>query len=127
RDEPVREQRGNDLVPHEPVEVGGYLDLREEGYGFLRINGYLPNRDDAYVPVRLTRQYGLRKGDHITGLSRPAGRNEKNPALLEIHSINGADPEKARTRPRFEDLTALFPDERLQLENASDPNNMTAR
>ena len=79
------------------------------------------------MPVKLTRQYGLRKGDHVTGASRPAGRNEKNPALLEIHSVNGGDPEAARRRPRFEDLTALFPDEQLRLENPSDPTNMTAR
>ena len=111
----------------DPVAVSGYLDLREEGYGFLRVNGYLASREDAYIPVKLTRQYGLRKGDHVTGMSRPAGRNEKNPALLEIHTVNDADPEKARGRRRFEDLTALFPDEKLNLENANDPNNMTAR
>ena len=101
--------------------------MRDEGYGFLRVNGYLPSRDDAYIPVKLARQYGLRKGDHVTGLSRPAGRNEKNPALLEIHTVNGGDPEAAKRRPRFEDLTALFPDEKLKLENAADPTNMTAR
>ncbi len=111
----------------DPVAVEGYLDLREEGYGFLRVHGYLASRDDAYIPVKLTRQYGLRKGDHVTGMSRPAGRNEKNPALLEIHTVNGGDPEAARGRRRFEDLTALFPDEKLNLENAADPNNMTAR
>ncbi|MCE9622867.1 MAG: transcription termination factor Rho [Actinomycetia bacterium] len=111
----------------DPVAVSGYLDLREEGYGFLRVNGYLASREDAYIPVKLTRQYGLRKGDHVTGMSRPAGRNEKNPALLEIHTVNDGDPEKARGRRRFEDLTALFPDEKLNLENANDPNNMTAR
>ena len=111
----------------EPVTVSGYLDLRDEGYGFLRVNGYLASRDDAYIPVKLTRQYGLRKGDHVTGLSRPAGRNEKNPAMLEIHTVNDGDPEKARNRKRFEDLTALFPDEKLRLENPNDVNNMTAR
>ena len=111
----------------EPVVVSGYLDLREEGYGFLRVNGYLASRDDAYIPVKLTRQFGLRKGDHITGLSRPAGRNEKNPALLEVHTVNGDDPETARLRPRFEDLTPLFPDARLKLEHAADVTNMTAR
>jgi transcription termination factor Rho len=111
----------------EPVTVSGYLDLRDEGYGFLRLNGYLPSRDDAYIPVKLTRQYGLRKGDHVTGTSRPAGRNEKNPAMLEIHTVNGGDPEKMRNRPKFEDLTALFPDEKLRLENPADPTNMTAR
>ncbi|MET0579466.1 MAG: transcription termination factor Rho [Ilumatobacteraceae bacterium] len=111
----------------EQVEVEGYLDMRDEGYGFLRVRGYLPSRDDSYIPVKLARQYGLRKGDHITGLSRPAGRNEKNPALLDVLTVNGGDPEAARRRPRFEDLTALFPDERLRLEDPADPTNMVAR
>ncbi|MGA1362359.1 MAG: transcription termination factor Rho [Ilumatobacteraceae bacterium] len=118
---------GDEPVSTEPVQVEGYLDLRDEGYGFLRVGGYLPTRQDAYIPVKLTRQYGLRKGDHVTGLSRPAGRNEKNPAMLEIHTVNGKDPEKARQRPRFEDLTPLFPDAKLRMESPSDPLNMTAR
>ncbi len=63
----------------------------------------------------------------MTGLSRPAGRNEKNPALIELHTVNGQDPEKARNRRRFEDLTALFPDSRLTLEDPSVPADMTAR
>jgi transcription termination factor Rho len=118
---------GEPPISQEPVEVSGYLDLRDEGYGFLRVNGYLPSREDSYIPVKLTRQYGLRKGDYVVGLSRPAGRNEKNPALLEVHTVNGQDPEKARSRSRFEDLTALFPDEKLHLSDPSDPTNMTAR
>jgi transcription termination factor Rho len=118
---------GTEQVSTEPVRVDGYLDLRDEGYGFLRVNGYLSSRDDAYIPVKLTRQYGLRKGDYVTGLSRPAGRNEKNPAMLEIHTVNGGEPDLAKNRRRFEDLTALFPDERLKLENGTDPANMTAR
>ncbi|MEL6892361.1 MAG: transcription termination factor Rho [Actinomycetota bacterium] len=112
---------------NEPVEVAGYLDIRDEGYGFLRVNGYLPSKQDAYIPVKLTRQYGLRKGDHLTGKMRPAQRNEKNPALLEVFTVNGGDPQAAKKRPRFDDLTALFPDERLTLEDPSDPTNMTAR
>ena len=112
---------------NDPVQVEGYLDLRDEGYGFLRIGGYKPTREDAYIPVKLTRQFGLRKGDHVTGMSRPAGRNEKNPAMLEIHTVNGLDPEKARQRPRFEDLTPLFPDHKLKMEDPRDPTNMTAR
>jgi len=122
-----------DLLDHEqppqtePVDVSGYLDMRDEGYGFLRINGYLPSKQDAYIPVKLARQYGLRKGDHLTGKMRPPQRNEKNPALLEIYTVNGGSPESARQRPRFEDLTALFPDQRLTLEDPSDPGNMTAR
>ena len=115
------------VLSTEPVAVSGYLDLREEGYGFLRVNGYLPSRDDVYISVKQTRQYGLRKGDHVTGMSRPAARNEKNPALLRLDTVNGGDPDAARNRPRFEDLTPLFPDERLTLETPSDPTNMTAR
>ena len=111
----------------EPVEVEGMLDLRDEGYGFLRVKGYLPSKDDIYVSVKQVRQFGLRKGDHITGASRPAMRNEKNPALLRIDKVNGLDPEQARKRRRFEDLTPLFPDEKLTLETAKDPTNMTAR
>jgi len=111
----------------EPVDVEGYLDIRDEGYGFLRVNGYLPSKEDAYIPLKLARQFGLRKGDHITGKVRPAGRNEKNPGLLEIYTINGGDPEAAKQRPHFESLTALFPDKRLTLEDPNDPSNMTAR
>src|ERR687897_525895 len=128
-----RRRGGNEQQTHveeytgEPVEVEGLLDLRDEGYGFLRVRGYLPSKDDTYVSVKQARQFGLRKGDHIKGASRPALRNEKNPALLRIDLVNGKDPEEARKRRRFEDLTPLFPDEKLKLETAEDPGNMTAR
>ncbi|HEV7758614.1 MAG TPA: transcription termination factor Rho [Acidimicrobiales bacterium] len=111
----------------DPVDVEGLLDLRDEGYGFLRVKGSLPSKDDIYVSVKQARQVGLRKGDHIKGASRPAMRNEKNPALLRIDLVNGADPEQARKRRKFEDLTPLFPDEHLRLESPNDPGNMTAR
>ncbi len=79
------------------------------------------------MPVKLSRQHALRKGDHVVGMSRPAGRNEKNPAMLEIHQINGRLPDDAKKRRRFEDLTALFPDSPLRMEDPSEPANMTAR
>ncbi|MBC8194854.1 MAG: transcription termination factor Rho [Acidimicrobiia bacterium] len=111
----------------EPVAVEGYIDLRDEGYGFLRVDGYKPSKADAYVSVKQVRQFDLRKGDHLVGSSRPANRSEKNPALLSIESVNGMPPEDAKGRPRFEDLTPLFPDERLRLEVEGDSENMTAR
>jgi transcription termination factor Rho len=111
----------------EPLDVEGLLDLRDEGYGFLRVKGSLPSKEDVYVSVKQARQFGLRKGDHIKGASRPALRNEKNPALLRIDLVNGRDPEEARRRRRFEDLTPLFPDEKLALETTEDGSNMTAR
>lgn len=115
------------VTSNEPVRVEGYLDIRDEGYGFVRVDNFLASKSDSYIPVKLSRQYGLRKGDHVVGLSRPAGRNEKNPAMLEIHSVNGRPPDDAKRRRRFEDLTALFPDSRLRMEDPSDPTNMTAR
>jgi len=111
----------------EPIDVEGYLDLRDEGYGFLRVSGYLPSKDDIYVSVKQARQLGLRKGDHLKGASRPALRNEKNPALLRIDLVNGDDPEKARDRRRFDDLTPLFPDSKLTLELPKATEDMTAR
>ena len=122
-----RDEGTEEVWDGEPVEISGYLDLRVEGYGFLRTGGYKPSKDDAYLSVKQVRQFGLRKGDAIVGAARPANRSEKNPALLRIDSINGMDPEMAKTRPKFEDLTPLFPDEKLRMEIDGDPNNMTAR
>ena len=93
----------------DPIAISGHLDLRDDGYGFLRIKGFQPSKDDAYVSVKQVRQFGLRKGDLLTGGCRPATRNEKNPALLHIDSVNGLAPESAKQRPKFEDLTPLFP------------------
>jgi transcription termination factor Rho len=112
---------------NDPVDVTGYLDVRDEGYGFLRVGGYLPSKEDAYISVKLSRQFGLRKGDQVAGKMRPARGNEKNPQLVEVFTVNGGDPEVAKKRPHFESLTALFPDEKLRLEDLSDPSNMTAR
>jgi transcription termination factor Rho len=122
-------QGGQSEAPYqgELVTVKGLLDLREEGYGFLRTSGYLPSPKDVYVSVSQARRFGLRRGDAIEGGCRPAGASEKYPALLRIDSICGMAPDEASRRPRFEDLTPLFPDEKLRLEMADDPANMTAR
>jgi transcription termination factor Rho len=121
------EARTDEPWSGDPVEVSGVLDLRDEGYGFIRVSGYLPTRDDVYVSVKQTRQFSLRRGDVIFGTSRPAARNEKNPALLRIDSVNGGAPDSARDRRRFDDLTPLFPDERLTLSSRDEPYNMTTR
>jgi transcription termination factor Rho len=111
----------------EPVEVEGLLEIRDEGYGFMRTGGYLAGRGDVYVSASQVRRFGLRKGDYLKGATRPAASNEKYPALLRLDEINGVPTEEARSRPRFEDRTPLFPDERLRLEIAGDPNNITGR
>ncbi len=111
----------------EPVAVKGFLDLRDEGYGFLRTRGYLPSPDDVYVSISQVRRFALRKGDEIEGACRPAGSTEKYPALLRIDTVSGLTPDEARVRPRFEDLTPLFPDQKMHLEVPGDPANLTAR
>ncbi|HUR48147.1 MAG TPA: transcription termination factor Rho [Acidimicrobiales bacterium] len=111
----------------DPIPVLGLLDLRDEGYGFIRTKGYLPGPNDVYVSMSQVRRFALRKGDQITGSSRPASSSEKYPALLQVDEVNGMDPEEARKRPRFDDLTPLFPDSRLHLETPGDPTNVTAR
>ena len=122
-----RDDAGNDPISTEPVPVEGALDLRDEGYGFLRVAGYLPSKEDVYVSVKQVRQFGLRKGDRLTGLSRPANRNEKNPGFHQIDTVNGNRPEEAKNRPKFDDLTPLFPDEQLVMSMRDEPLNMTTR
>ncbi len=121
------ESRGGEVNVAEPVDVQGLVDLRDEGYGFLRSTGYLPGRDDAYISASQVRRFALRKGDVIKGTARPAASNEKYPALLRVDEINGVSPDDARDRPRFADLTPLFPDSKLKLELTSEPLNITGR
>ncbi|HWE54492.1 MAG TPA: transcription termination factor Rho [Acidimicrobiales bacterium] len=111
----------------EPIPVDGFLDMREEGYGFLRTSGFLSGPGDVYVSISQVRRFALRRGDRIEGAARPAGGNEKYPALLRIDKISGLTAEEARGRPRFENLTPLFPDAKLKLELPSHPANDTAR
>jgi transcription termination factor Rho len=129
-----RERFGGEAQPNadqpysgELIEVEGLLDLRDDGYGFLRTKGFHPSPNDVYVSINQVRRYHLRKGDMIVGGFRPAASNEKYPALLRVDSVAGIDPEVARLRPRFEDLTPLFPDEKLKLETNVGKGDLTPR
>ena len=105
----------------------GILDVLPESYGFLRVTGYLPGELDVYVAANLIRKFGLRKGDVIAGSVRPPRTQEKFPALVRIDHVNGMMVEEARERPKFGDLTPLFPDQRLRLEVEGQPNHVLAR
>jgi len=129
-----RERFGGDSMPNadqpysgELIEIEGLLDLRDDGYGFLRTKSYHPSPNDVYVSINQVRRYHLRKGDTVVGGFRPAASNEKYPALLRVDSVAGIDPEVARLRPRFEDLTPLFPDEKLNLELNEGKTDLTPR
>ena len=89
--------------------------------------GYLAGRNDAYVSASQVRRFGLRKGDFVKGATRPPASSEKYPALVRVDLINGQTPDEARSRPRFEDLTPLFPDSRLRLELDGEPAEITGR
>jgi transcription termination factor Rho len=106
-------------------EVSGVLDIVSEGYGFIRTSGYLPGEHDVYVGLSVIRRNGLRKGDMIAGQTRPSRPSDKYAALHKVTSVNGKAPEIAQLRPRFADLTPVFPDERLLMEHGKDA--ITAR
>src|SRR5918996_2040388 len=103
----------------------GLLDILPEGYGFLRTTGFLPGQQDIYVSLSQVRRFMLRKGDTVTGKVRHPKDNEKYFALLQIDTVNGVDPETAKSRPNFDKLTPLFPHDRFRLETG--PTDVTGR
>ena len=107
------------------TEVTGVLDIMPDGYGFLRTSGYLPGENDIYVGLATIRKNNLRKGDMVSGITRPARPNDKFAALQKVSSVNGKAPEDLGFRPKFADLTPIFPDERLWMEHGK--STTTAR
>ena len=107
------------------IEVTGILDIMNDGYGFLRAKGYLPSEGDAYVSLSIIRRNGLRKGDYVVGLTRPAQGNEKYAAIQKVISVNDTPADELGGRVRFADLTPIYPDERLIMEHGK--STTTAR
>ena len=107
------------------LEVEGILDILQDGYGFLRTKGYLPSEHDVYVGLSTIRRNGLRKGDMVAGQTRPAREGEKFAAIQKVTSVNGTPIDDISSRPKFSDLTPIFPDERLTMEHGKD--TLTAR
>ncbi len=100
----------------------GVLEILPDGFGFLRSASYnyLPGPDDIYVSPSQIRKFGLKTGDFVSGLIRPPKEGEKYFALLKVEAINGEPIEKARERIHFDNLTPVFPNERLKLETTPD-------
>lgn len=113
------------LIAEGFIEVCGILDILQDGYGFLRTNGYLPSERDVYVGLSTIRRNGLRKGDLVVGQTRPAREGEKFAAIQKVFTVNGTPIEEVASRPKFSDLTPIFPDERLVMEHGKD--TLTAR
>ena len=104
------------LDDHYTIVSGGTLALADEGYGFLRHDGLKAGVNDVYVSQSQVRRFGLRTGDYVTGQIRPPKDSEKFYGLLRVETINEVDPNVAKNRPSFEDLTPIFPQELINLE-----------
>ncbi len=98
------------------ITKNGILEIMTEGYGFIRCDNYLPGEDDVYVSPQFIRRFGLRTGDIITGNLRRRTQNEKFSALLYMKKVNGLPTSYLYDRKKFENLTPIFPDERIRLE-----------
>ncbi len=98
------------------ISAHGILEVMPDGYGFIRCENYLPGDQDVYVSPSQIRKFGLKTGDIIHGNTRVKTQQEKFSALLYIKSINGNHPSEILRRPNFEDLTPIFPNERIRLE-----------
>ena len=94
----------------------GILEVMAEGYGFVRCDNYLPGEADVYVSPAMIRRFGLRTGDILVGNTRIKNQNEKFSALLYINTVNGYSLEETAARAKFENLTPIFPNERIRLE-----------
>lgn len=103
----------------------GILEVMQDGFGFIRCDNYLPGENDVYVSPAQIRRFGLKTGDIVCGNTRVKSQSEKFSALLFVKSINGFHPLETQKRKRFEDLTPIFPNERLRLETGG--NNVAMR
>jgi len=101
--------------------ASGILEIMPDGFGFIRSENYLPGENDVYVAPSQIRRFSMKTGDIVTGNTRIKSAAEKFSALLYVKSINGYAPEEAAKRTNFEDMTPIFPDERLTLEMPGAP------
>ena len=101
-------------------DIEGILEIAHDGFGYIRAHGYMPSKDDAFVAANLIRAARLRTGDVIAGTLRPSRANDKFPGLAKIKTVNGLDPEEIRRRPKFSELTPIYPNEPLKMEHGRD-------
>ncbi|WP_244269462.1 transcription termination factor Rho [Natronincola ferrireducens] len=131
---PIINKKENQLPQHLSDEIPegeemnvaeGILEIHQDGYGFLRRENYLSSDNDIYISPSQIRRFNMRTGDKITGITRPPKSGEKFKALLYVKKINELNPESAIQRPNFEDLTPIYPKERINLENET--NELSTR
>lgn len=101
-------------------DIKGILQIRPDSFGIIHAHGYMKSSDDAFVPAYLIRSARLRTGDVIEGSLRPSRGGDKRAGLAKITTVNGMDPEQIRNRPKFGDLTPVYPNEPLRMEHGKD-------
>ena len=101
-------------------DIKGILQIRPDSSGIIHAHGYMKSSDDAFVPAYLIRSARLRTGDVIEGSLRPSRGGDKRAGLAKITTVNGLDPEQIRNRPKFGDLTPVYPNEPLRMEHGKD-------
>lgn len=101
-------------------DIKGILQIRPDSSGIIHAHGYMKSNDDAFVPAHLIRSARLRTGDVIEGSLRPSRGGDKRAGLAKITTVNGLDPEQIRNRPKFGDLTPVYPNEPLRMEHGKD-------
>lgn len=101
-------------------DIKGILQIRQDSSGIIHAHGYMKSNDDAFVPAYLIRSARLRTGDVIEGSLRPSRGGDKRAGLAKITTVNGLDPEQIRNRPKFGDLTPVYPNEPLRMEHGKD-------
>ncbi len=114
-----KDSKDNKEVFDNRMDVEGILELAEGGFGFLRFYNFLTSEKDVYVPPTQIRRFNLKTGDKIKGVARKKNQNDKFGALLYIHEVNGDSPLHIRRRPDFDQLTPIFPNQRLTLEGGN--------
>ena len=119
-------RNGTQAAPDRTDLTGGILEVVDDSYGFLRGESLLPAPTDVYVPQPYIRNHDLRSGDYVIGSFRAPKSKEKYYALRDVVLVNGAEPEEARKRARFENLTAVFPHQKFSLET-EDPTELSGR
>lgn len=108
-------------------DVAGVLEVLPDGYGFLRSNNYLSGSDDVYISQSQIRRFNLKTGDLVAGKTRKSKDGDKFQALLYVTAVNGEDPEKANYRTPFDELTPIYPNERITLEDPKNPKELATR
>lgn len=112
----------NEVPGSAPLTKGkGVLETMSEGYGFLRASGLTPGPNDIYISMSQIRRFDIRPGDEVEGQVRPPKDTERYWGMLKVEKVNGIDPDKASRRPRFESLTAIYPNKQLVLETGKTP------